>query len=93
MLDEDPSHTASRSQRLANDYDIRLLWLPKRSPELNPLDHLWGHAKAVVSANMQYPTIDEHALTFLEFLLTLSPRDALSAAGVLSKRFWLTSAL
>lgn len=93
LLDEDPSHTAGRSQQLAADYDMRLLWLPKRSPELNPMDHLWGHAKSVASANMQYPTIDEHADTFLEYLLTLTPHAALKISGVLSRRFWLKSVL
>jgi hypothetical protein len=48
LLDENPSHTAARSQRLASDLNIQLLWLPKRSPDLNPMDHLWGQAKDVV---------------------------------------------
>jgi hypothetical protein len=34
LLDENPSHKATRSQRLASDLNIQLLWLPKRSPEL-----------------------------------------------------------
>jgi transposase len=93
LLDEDSSHTAGRSQQLADDYHVKLLWLPKRSPELNPMERLWGHAKSIVSANMQYPTIDEHALTFLEYLLTLTPHEALQASGILSHRFWLKSVL
>ena len=51
LLDENPRHTANRSEQLANDLNITLLWLPKRSPELNPMDELWGQAKDVVSAN------------------------------------------
>jgi len=45
LLDEDPSHTAEDSRSLADNYDIELLWLPKRCPELNPLDTLWGQGK------------------------------------------------
>ena len=40
LLDEDPSHTARASQHLAAELGIELLWLPKRSPELNPMEHL-----------------------------------------------------
>src|SRR5262249_22058223 len=36
LLDEDPCHTAQASRRAAAG--ITLLWLPKRSPKLNPLD-------------------------------------------------------
>src|SRR5207302_8517323 len=32
LLDEDSSHTAGDTQSLAEDYDIELLWLPKRTP-------------------------------------------------------------
>jgi transposase len=93
LLDEDPSHTAARSQQLAETYHVKLLWLPKRSPELNPMDHLWGKAKAVVSANLQYPGIDPHVAAFLEYMQALTPDEARTAAGILSKRFWLKSIL
>jgi hypothetical protein len=42
-LDEDPSHTAKASLRLAEG--MTLLWLPKRSPELNPRDTRWGQGR------------------------------------------------
>src|SRR5436305_10535240 len=41
LLDENPIHRTEESQSLAEDLDIQLLWLPTRSPHLNPLDHLW----------------------------------------------------
>lgn len=93
LLDENPSHTAARSQRLASDLNVQLLWLPKRAPELNPMDQLWGQAKDVVSANMQYPTIDAHVAAFLEYLEALSSWEARHTSGILSKRFWLKSVL
>ena len=93
LLDENPSHTAARSQRLASDLNVQLLWLPKRSPELNPMDHLWGQAKDMVSANMQYPTIDEHVAACLEYLKALSAWEARHTSGILSTRFWLKSVL
>lgn len=32
LLDEDPSHTAKGSVRLADEFGIELLWRPKRAP-------------------------------------------------------------
>lgn len=91
LLDGDPSHTAKTSLRAAEG--MTLLWLPKRSPELNPMDTLWGQAKDVIAANKQYATIDEQVDRFLGFLDNLSGREALHTSGVLSDDFWLKAAL
>jgi hypothetical protein len=88
-LDEDRSHTAEASRSLADRLGMRLLWLPKRAPELNPMDTLWGQGKDVVSANKQYATIDEQVDLFISYLYGLSNKQALQTSGVLSKRFWL----
>jgi transposase len=93
LLDEDSSHTAKGSQALAAKLGIRLLWLPKRSPELNPIESLWGHGKAVVSANRQYATVDEHARQFTFYLKSLSNRMVLQLSGVRSRHFWLRHVL
>lgn len=93
LLDEDPSHTAKGSVALATQLNIRLLWLPKRSPELNPLDTLWGQAKDLLNANRQYARIDAQAARFVAYLESLSDKDALRSAGVLSGNFWLRSVL
>jgi len=93
LLDEDPSHTAKGSVELADWFDIELLWLPKRSPKLNPMDTLWGQGKDVISADRQYATIDEQVSRFVTYLESLSAREALHTAGVYSKGFWLKSVL
>jgi transposase len=93
LLDEGPSHTAKGSVELAGWFDIELLWLPKRSPELNPLDTLWGQGKDVISANKQYATIEEQVERFLRHIRGLSDREALHTSGVLSDDFWLRDAL
>ena len=87
LLDEDPSHTAKGSLRVAEG--MTLLWLPKRSPELNPMDTLWGQGKDVISADKQYGTVEEHVDRFLKYLYGLSGREALHTSGVLSRDFWL----
>jgi hypothetical protein len=89
LLDEDSSHTAYRSQSLARKHNFQLLWLPKRSPHLNPMDHLWRHGKNNISSNVQYETIDEHVFRFIHYLDGLSNQQALDKSGLLSKTFWL----
>lgn len=89
LLDLDSSHIAETSQDKADPFGIELLWLPKRSPHLNPMDHLWRHAKATISANRQYATIDESVERFICYLDGLSDYEALRKAGLLSPDFWL----
>jgi hypothetical protein len=93
LLDEDSCHTAGASKRMASRFDIELMWLPKRSPKLNPMDHLWGDGKDEISANRQYVTIDDQVVRFIQYLSNLSAREALHKAGVFSKKFWLRSVL
>lgn len=93
LLDGDSSHTAHASQALACQLGLQLLWLPKRAPELNPMDTLWGQAKDAMSANKQYADIDEQAELFVSHLCSLSNKEALQTSGVLSKHFWLKHVL
>ena len=89
LLDSDSSHTGKTSQTLAAQLGIQLLWLPKRAPELNPMDTLWGQGKDVISANKQYTNIDQQAELFITHLISLSNREALKTSGLLSAYFWL----
>ena len=93
LLDGDSSHIAQASQRLAAKLGITLLWLPKRSPHLNPMDHLWRDVKQNVCANRQDASIDALVARVLRHMQRLPPRAVLRKAGVLSRRFWLRSAL
>jgi transposase len=93
LLDGDSSHTARVSQQLAARLHIRLLWLPIRCPELNPMEHLWRAAKQNVCANRQDVSIDLAVLRVLRYLRRLTPRETLRKAGVLSTQFWLRAAL
>jgi len=91
LLDEDSCHTAKASVAAASG--MTLLWLPKRAPELNPMDTLWGQGKDVISANKQYLPIEDQVDRFIHYLLGLSNHEALHTAGVLSNDFWLKRAL
>jgi len=89
LLDEDSCHTAGESRRAAAGLGIELLWLPTRSPHLNPMDHLWRHAKQAVCANRQYSSIEEEVHRVLAYLEGLTPELALYKAGVLPDDCWL----
>jgi hypothetical protein len=93
LLDEDPSHTAKGSVRLAEHLGIELLWLPKRLPKLNPMDTLWGQGKDVICADHQYETLEEQVNRFVGYLGGLTPREARHTSGVHAKGFWLRSVL
>jgi len=89
VLDAARSHTAPGTLALAAALGIHFLWLPKQWSELNAMDQLWKELKSDISANRQYPTVDEQADWAERFILGLSPRQALTKAGVLSGNFWL----
>jgi transposase len=93
LLDEDSSHIAQQSQEDAASLEIELLWLPHRSPHLNPADSLWRVAKQEVCANYQEADIDSLMQKFIAHLRRLSPEQALRTAGVFSPHFWLKSIL
>jgi hypothetical protein len=93
LLDSDRSHTAITSQTLAAAFGIQLLWLPKRAPELNPMDTLWGQGKDAICANKQYASIDEQAAHFIHHLAGMTDAKAIQTSGIQSQHFWLRQAL
>lgn len=93
LLDEAPCHIAKRSLGLAAQLGIHFIFLPKQCSELNAMDQLWKELKGTISANYQFASIDQHARQAEEWLLSLSKREALCKAGVLSKNYWLRAFL
>jgi hypothetical protein len=91
LLDEAPCHLAPRSQALAAQLHIELVWLPERCAELNAMDQLWRELKGTLSANYQYPHLDAHAACAQEWVRSLTRTETKCKAGILSKRFWLKS--
>jgi len=89
LLDKASCHHAAKSQTLAPQLKLKLIWLPKQWSELNGLDHLWKELKRRIAANRQFETIDEQAEYAEQWILGLSNRQARRKAGMLSKNFWL----
>ena len=89
VLDAARSHTAPRTLARATGLGVNLLWLPKQWSELNAMDHVWKELDRDIAANRQYRTVGEQADHAERYILGLTPREALTKAGVLSGNFWL----
>ena len=82
-------HTAATSRRHAKALGIEVRFLPRATPELNAMDHLWRYVKGRLLANRATQTIDASADAACQALLAMSRHERLRKAGVLSGHFWL----
>jgi hypothetical protein len=89
--DRGTPHTAEDSQEFAASLDIQIRFLPRATPELNAMDHLWRHSKEPALADCPTLAIDASALALCRYIIDLSPQERLRKAGVLSGHFWLTA--
>jgi transposase len=83
-------HKAPASLAWAERLGIEVRLLPRATPELNAMDHLWRHAKREILASRSTQTVDRSALEACKFILDMTPQERLRKAGVLSGDFWLT---
>jgi transposase len=89
FLDRNSPHRTPASRQLARDLGIQLRWLPKACSELNVMDTLWRKVKDDIAANEPIPNVDETIRRAQHHVRSLSPKERLQKAGVLSKDFWL----
>jgi transposase len=89
LLDRHGSHRHPSSVRLAHQLNVRLLWLPRQHPKLNPVDHLWRGLKNDLAANRQFASIDEQVRYAEAWVRALTPTQTLRKAGLLAKNCWL----
>ena len=82
-------HTCPRSRRMARACGIEIRLLPRATPELNAMDHLWKHTKGAVLGDRPTETIDRSAEAACDYIWSLSPQERLRKGGVLSGDFWL----
>jgi hypothetical protein len=84
------AHVTSESLEWAEELRIEVRLLPKATPELNAMDHLWKHTKREALGDQKTETVDRSTLDACQYLIDLSPHERLREAGVLSGDFWLT---
>ena len=91
VLFEDRASQHKSSRAWAGEVlGIETRLLPKATPGLNAMDHLWKHTKRTTLGSRATLAIDQSAMAACQYLIDLSPRDRLRQAGVLSGNFWLT---
>ena len=88
--DRGTPHTADESLELATTLGIEVRLLPRATPELNAMDHLWRQVKARALADRPTRSIDDSADAACRYILEMGRRERLKKAGVLSGNFWLT---
>jgi hypothetical protein len=87
--DRASQHTSPSSLARAEELGIEVRLLPRATPELNAMDHLWRRAKRQAVGDRPTVTVDDSALAVCRYIIDLSPRERLRQAGVLSGNFWL----
>jgi len=88
--DRGSPHLADASLAMAKDLHVELRFLPRATPELNAMDHLWRHVKGRGLANRPTRSIDASADSACRYILDMSRHERLRKAGVLSGNFWLS---
>lgn len=87
--DRGTPHKAEDSLELAADLGIEIRLLPRATPELNAMDHLWRFVKGSALADRPTVSIDDSADAACRYLLEMSRRERLQKAGIFSGNFWL----
>ena len=88
--DKASQHKAPASLEWAEKLGIEVRLLPRATPELNAMDHLWRHTKRETQGNRPPEPIAKSAMDACWYILDMTPRERLRQAGVLSGDFWLT---
>jgi transposase len=88
--DRGTPHKAEESLEMAAQLGIEVRLLPRATPELNAMDHLWRAVKGRALADRPTRSIDDSADTACRYILEMSRHERLKKAGVLSGNFWLT---
>lgn len=62
-----------KSKNLEVPENIKIVYLPPYSPELNPVERFWQYIKSLTIKNKVYDKIEELEDTICEFIKNLNP--------------------
>lgn len=84
VVDRASYHTSKKVKEWLSEHErIRLIYLPPKSPQLNPVEPLWRWLKGEVAANRTYNDLEPLKWGCEERLSSLTPEDALRITGAL----------
>lgn len=84
VLDNSPCHKANIVKGFLEEHKgrIRVLWMPKFSPDLNPDEHVWKDMKFNVTHNHMFQTVNRLAWGIRGYFRQLSPEKVRSLCSV-----------
>jgi len=75
--DRAAQHKAPGSLRWAERHNIEIRLLPRATPELNAMDHLWKQTKRETLGSRATQTIEQSAWAECRYILDLTPQKSL----------------
>ena len=80
VMDSSPCHTARAARQFLEKHRdrIRILWLPRYSPDLNPTEQLWRGMKFSVTHNWFFGTVNRLAWAIRGYFRNLAPEKVRS---------------
>ena len=54
VMDNASFHSKNRLNNIAKKHEVRIIFLPPYSPELNPIEHFWNWLKKKIAASIPY---------------------------------------
>jgi transposase len=85
--DNAPIHVSRESRKWFKDNLITLLDWPACSPDLSPIENIWGHfVRAIYAGNKQYATVAELKIAILAAWDNLTPETLQNHANSVPNR-------
>lgn len=75
--DNAPPHRAHIVTELKRDIGLRTLRWPSRSPDMNPIEHVWSYMKLMINRQTNPPTNLQHLRTLMNDIWLQMPQDLL----------------